>query len=248
MAQVKLCIVPPLNPGRFAPERHAVHHPKFLIQRLETKALLLWFAVAGTLWAFLALADEIGEGETGSLDQRLILLLRVPGHPDTPLGPAWFTDAMRDVTALGGFVFLVLLTLVFVLGLIFHGKRREAMILAVTALCAQASIEILKILYDRPRPAFMDIHAYTASFPSGHTTESTAIFLTAATVIAALETRTDTKILAYAVAVFAMLGVGFSRVYLGMHWPSDVLGGWMLGTAWALVAWIALRRGQKTAP
>ena len=215
---------------------------QLLLDRLETRALLIWLAVAGSLWAFVALAGEINEGDTGAIDHRLILLLRVPGNPGEPVGPDWFKDMMRDVTALGGFVFLTLLALVFVLCLIFHRKRREAIVFTVTALSAQVSIEILKPFYDRPRPDFIDTHAYSASFPSGHTTESTAIFLTAATVIAMLETRTDTKILAYGVAVFVMLGVGFSRVYLGMHWPTDVLGGWVLGAAWALLAWIALRQ------
>ena len=214
---------------------------KPLLKLLEIKALLIWFFVAGALWLFLALASEIGEGETGAIDKHLIQLLRVPGHPGVPIGPPWFFDAMRDVTALGGIVVLFLLTLVFALALIFHRKRREAIILLVTAVSAQVSIEILKNLYDRPRPDFMAIRAYSASFPSGHSTESTAIFLTAATIIATLETRTDTKILAYAVAAFAILGVGFSRVYLGMHWPSDVLGGWVLGSVWAMLAWIALR-------
>jgi undecaprenyl-diphosphatase len=89
------------------------------------------------------------------------------------------------------------------------------------------------------------LHAYTASFPSGHTTESTAIFLTVATAIATLEANDNTKMLTYAVATFAILAIGFSRVYLGMHWPTDVLGGWVLGTAWALVAWTALRNKPK---
>ncbi len=217
-----------------------------LLKRIETRALLLWFAVAGVLWAFLKLASEIAEGETHAIDQQLILLLRVPGKPNEPFGPPWFNDAMRDVTALGGFTFLVLLTLVFVLGLVFHGKRREALILALTAFSAQITVWLLKLLYDRARPDFMDIHSYTTSFPSGHTTESTAIFLTAATIIATLETRRDTKVLAYVVAAFAIIGVGFSRVYLGMHWPTDVLGGWMLGTAMALAAWMALRQSRKS--
>lgn len=221
---------------------------KHLIGRLESRALLIWFAVAGALWAFLVLANEIGEGETGAIDKNLILLLRVPGHPGQPLGPLWFNDAMRDVTALGGFVFLVLFTLAFVLALVFHGKRREATVMAAIAMTAQASIDILKFLYDRPRPDFMAIQAYSASFPSGHTTESTAVFLTAATIIATLEIRSDAKILAYGVAGFVMLSVGFSRVYLGMHWPTDVLGGWVLGSAWAMLAWIALRANTQPPP
>jgi undecaprenyl-diphosphatase len=90
------------------------------------------------------------------------------------------------------------------------------------------------------------LHALTKSFPSGHTTESTVIFLTVATVIASLETKHHPKILAYTVAMFAIFAVGVSRVYLGMHWPTDVLGGWVLGTAWALAAWIILRRKPGT--
>lgn len=213
-----------------------------LLRLWESRILLLWLALAASLWSFLILASEISEGETGTLDKKLILLVRVPGHPNQPIGPIWLNDAMRDVTALGGFVFLVLLTAVFILALIFHRRRREAAVLAFTALASQASIEILKALYDRPRPDFMSINAYTASFPSGHTAESSTIYLTAATIVATLETRKDTKTLAYAVAGFVTLAVGFSRVYLGMHWPTDVLGGWVLGAVWALLAWIALRR------
>jgi undecaprenyl-diphosphatase len=214
------------------------------LKGLEAQALLVWLALASALWIFFTLGAEIGEGDTGAFDRHLITLLRTSGNSGEPIGPAWFKDSMRDVTALGGFTFLMLMTVVVVLGLLFHRKRREAIILAATALSAQTSIEILKFLYDRPRPALLmpQIHAFTKSFPSGHTTESTAIFLTVATVIASLETKHHTKILAFTVAAFAMIAVGFSRVYLGMHWPTDVLGGWMLGTAWALAAWSVLRR------
>ena len=214
------------------------------VKRLETQALLIWFLIASALWAFITLGAEIGEGDTGAFDRHLIGLLRTSGNGGEPIGPAWFKDSMRDVTALGGFTYLTLMTIVVVLGLLFHRKRREGIIVATTAISAQTSIEILKFLYDRPRPGPVPppIHAYTASFPSGHTTESTAIFLTVATVIASLEAKDNIKILAYTAATFVILAIGFSRVYLGMHWPTDVLGGWALGTAWALAAWTALRK------
>jgi undecaprenyl-diphosphatase len=218
------------------------------LEGLEAQALLIWFALASALWVFFALGAEVGEGDTGAFDRQLITLLRSSGNGGEPIGPAWFKDSMRDVTALGGFTFLMLMTIVVVLALLFHRKRREAIILATTAISAQTSIEILKILYDRPRPALLmpQIHALTKSFPSGHTTESTAIFLTVATVIASLETKHHPKILAYIVATFAIFAVGVSRVYLGMHWPTDVLGGWVLGATWAMAAWIILRRKPGT--
>ena len=214
------------------------------VQGLETHALLIWFSIASALWAFIILGSEIGEGATGAFDRHLISLLRTSGNRGEPIGPAWFKDCMRDVTALGGFTFLTLMAIVVVLALLFHRKRREGIIVAITAISAQISIEVLKFLYDRPRPGpvLPPLHAYTSSFPSGHTTESTAIFLTVATVVASLEARDSLKVLAYTAATFVILAIGFSRVYLGMHWPTDVLGGWVLGTAWALAAWTALRK------
>jgi len=214
------------------------------VKRLETQALLIWFSLTTALWAFFALGAEVGEGDTGAFDMYLISLLRTSSNGGEAIGPAWFKDSMRDVTALGGFTFLTLMTIVVVLGLLFHRKRREGIIVAATAISAHISIEILKFLYDRPRPdsVLPPIHAYSASFPSGHTTESTAIFLTVATVIASLEAKHNTKILTYTAATFVIVAIGFSRVYLGMHWPTDVLGGWVLGAAWALAAWTALRQ------
>lgn len=212
------------------------------VKGLESRVLLIWFSIASALWAFFYLGDEIGEGDTGAFDSQLVELLRTQGGD--PIGPAWFKDAMRDVTALGGFTFLLLTIIVVVLSLLFHRKRREGIILAATAIGAQTSIEIFKILYDRPRPdpVAPSLQTYTSSFPSGHTTESTAIFLSVATIIAAFELKASNKILAYSVAIFVILAIGFSRVYLGMHWPTDVLGGWVLGATWALAAWIALRQ------
>src|SRR5665213_3060763 len=118
----------------------------------EIQVLLIWFSIIGALWAFLALGDEIGEGGTRALDQQLISLLRTSSNGGEAIGPPWFQDSMRDVTALGGFTFLSLMTIVVVLSLLFHQKRREGIIIAATAISAQTSIEILKVLYDRPRP------------------------------------------------------------------------------------------------
>jgi undecaprenyl-diphosphatase len=217
------------------------------VSGLEGRALLIWFALASALWCFFALGDEMAEGDTSAFDNALIGLLRSSGPGAEAIGPAWFKNSMRDVTALGGVTFLTLMTLVVVLALLFHGKRREAVILVATAISAQVSIEALKLFYDRPRPDFLPhILAITKSFPSGHTTASTAIFLTVATVIASLEARHHAKLLAFVVATFIIVAVGVSRVYLGMHWPTDVLGGWVLGAAWALVAWAALRKKVST--
>ncbi|MBR7618434.1 phosphatase PAP2 family protein [Phenylobacterium sp. 20VBR1] len=215
---------------------------KSVLRRIETRALLIWLACAAAIWGFFNIASEMVEGDTTAMDQHLLLMLRQPGNLSDPIGPRWVEESMRDVTALGGFTFLTLATIVAVLLFSFHGKRRQAWILAGTVLAAQVSSEVLKTFYDRPRPTLVPhgSFVYTQSFPSGHSALSAAVFLTLATLIASVEKRASSKILIYVLALLVTVAVGFSRVYLGVHWPSDVLAGWSLGATWAFGAWIVL--------
>jgi undecaprenyl-diphosphatase len=211
-------------------------------RRIETRALLIWLACAGAIWGFFNIAGEVMEGDADIVDQQLLLMLRRPSDLSDPIGPPWVEEALRDITALGGFTFLTIATIVAVLLFSFHGKRRQAWILAGTVLAAQVSSEVLKSFYDRPRPSLVPHHSYvySQSFPSGHSALAAAVFLTLATLIASVEKRPSSKILIYVLAVVTTIGVGFSRVYLGVHWPSDVLAGWSLGATWAFAAWIVL--------
>ena len=213
-----------------------------LLKRLETRALLLWFALAGSIWAFLGVAGEMTEGDLNAFDRQILLALRNPQHPADPIGPKWFEESMRDMTAVGGVTILTLVVTMAILILVFHRKRRQALVFAATIAAPFVSSELLKHLYDRPRPDLVPhgSYAYSASFPSGHSTLAAATYLTLATVIASLEARRETKVLIYAVAVLLGIAGGFSRIYLGVHWPSDVLAGWSLGAGWALAAWIGL--------
>ena len=215
-----------------------------LFKRLETRALLLWFALAGSVWAFLGVAGEMAEGELTAFDRRILLALRDPHDLANPIGPKGFEESMRDVTALGGVTVLTLVAVVAILVLMFHGKRRQALVFAATLAATFVSSEVLKHLYNRPRPDLVPhgSYVYSASFPSGHSTLSAATYLTLATVIASLEAERETKILIYVVAILMVTAIGFSRIYLGVHWPSDVLAGWALGSTWAFVAWIGLNR------
>lgn len=211
-------------------------------RRIETRALLIWLACAGAIWGFFNIAGEVMEGDADIVDQQLLLMLRRPSDLSDPIGPPWVEEALRDITALGGFTFLTIAAIVAVLLFSFHGKRRQAWILAGTVLAAQVSSEVLKSFYDRPRPSLVPHHSYvySQSFPSGRSALAAAVFLTLATLIASVEKRPSSKILIYVLAVVITIGVGFSRVYLGVHWPSDVLAGWSLGATWAFGAWIVL--------
>ena len=186
----------------------------------------------------------MGEGDTAALDRHILLALRNPADPTDPIGSRSFEEAMRDVTGLGGFTVVSLVTVVGVLAFLMHGRWRQALVLAATVLLAELSSELAKHFYGRPRPDLVPhgSYVYSASFPSGHSTLSAATFLTLAVLIASLEPNRGTKAMVFILALALVIAIGFSRVYLGVHWPSDVLAGWCLGGAWALAGWAALRR------
>jgi undecaprenyl-diphosphatase len=215
-----------------------------LFRRIESRALIWVIGAAGAFWAFFNIASEVGEGETMGLDKRILLALRNPADLSDPIGSRSLQEAMRDVTALGGVTVVTLVTIVSLLAFLMHRRRWHAGILAVTVLFADVSSELLKNFYGRPRPELVPhgSYVYSASFPSGHSTLSAATYLTLAMLISSLEPNRATKSLVFILAIALVLGIGFSRVYLGVHWPSDVLAGWCLGAAWALAAWTALLR------
>lgn len=219
-----------------------------LLRRIESRALILVIGLSGALWAFFNVASEVGEGDTAALDRTILLALRNPADLGDPIGSRSFEEAMRDVTGLGGFTVVTLVTVVAVLAFLLHGRRRHALVMAGTVLLAELSSDVAKGFYNRPRPDLVPHGAfvYSASFPSGHSTMAAATYLTLAVLIASLEPNRATKAMVFVLAFILMAAIGFSRVYLGVHWPSDVLAGWSLGAAWALAGWTALRRLNRS--
>jgi len=217
---------------------------RHLLKRIESRVLILVIGSAGALWGFFNIGSEVREGDTKALDTRLLLMLRNPGDPSDPIGSRSLQEAMRDVTALGGVTVITLVSVVAVLAFLIHRKLWHAGIFAATVGLAFLSSEGLKDLYDRPRPDLVPhgSYVYSASFPSGHSTLSAAVYLTLAMLIASLERPRGTKRMVFTLAGLLVVSIGFSRIYLAVHWPSDVLAGWCLGAAWALAAWTALLR------
>jgi undecaprenyl-diphosphatase len=194
------------------------------------------------------LADELIEGEGFSFDTRLLLALRVPGHPQTPIGPSWLLQSAVDISALGGYTLMWLFGLAGLVWLIAAGKRAEAGGIAVSLIGSSVIDGLLKSWIARPRPELVPhlVQVTNASFPSGHAMISSAVYLTLALMLAEGMPRDSWRGRAGRVAVvgfFSLLAVliGMSRVYLGVHWPSDVLAGWCFGTAWALLVWMGDR-------
>lgn len=192
--------------------------------------------------AFLGLTALIATGHDFGLDRTLILLLRQPGDPATPLGPAWLQEAVRDMTSFGSFTGLFFMTLAAALALWLSGHRPLAVGLVASVLLALLASTGLKIAVGRDRPDIVAHTAltFTASFPSGHAFLSAVTMLSIAGFVGLASKRADMARLCLVLAWIMVVLIGLSRIYLGVHWPSDVLGGWLLGLAWASVVttWI----------
>lgn len=212
--------------------------------RTELRLLIGLTAVFACLWGFFSVMGEVREGDTYRLDSRILLALRRPGHLATPIGPRWLQESARDVTALGGFTVITLVVVVGVLFLWLHRRRIQAGVFLAAVLIGQAMAELTKHLVGRNRPDLVP-HldaVYSSSFPSGHSAMSPIVYFTLAGILAAGEANRGAKSLIVGLAAVLVLGIGVSRVYLGVHWPTDVLAGWAMGTAVALIATLILHR------
>ncbi|WP_458094824.1 phosphatase PAP2 family protein [Roseomonas sp. WA12] len=244
----------PEPPGRLAAALSALARaPQRIGAAAFTRLAALLLAITGVL-AFVGLAGEVLEGETLAFDRAVLLALRDPANPADPIGPAWFEEAARDVTGLGSHTILIGLTLGVTILLALNRKRGAAFLVLGSIAGAMLISAGLKILFERPRPDLVPhaVEVYTASFPSGHAMLSAATYLTLGALIAQVQARWRTRSYVILVAVLTTVLVGASRVYLGVHWPTDVLAGWCLGAAWALLCWLAAvtlqRRGRVETP
>lgn len=211
--------------------------------RAELAPVLVLILVAGGIWLFAELAGEVREGETRRIDESILLVMRNPADHSDPLGPRWLEEMQRDFTALGGVGVLAFLTVAVSAYLFLDGKRHAAVLVLIAVGGAFVGSIALKHGFQRPRPDLVPhgSYVYTSSFPSGHSMMSAATYLTLGALLARMQSRRRVKIFLLAFAALLTLLVGISRVYLGVHWPTDVLAGWTAGGVWALVCWLLAR-------
>ena len=219
----------------------------------DSEMLVLFLLAAAGMLVFLMLASEVREGEVFGVDRWLIQALRSPDDPAVPIGPLWLRLTLRDITALGGSPVLTLLTLIAAGYLIAARKAATAVFLVAAISTGAIAGTLLKLLFARARPDLVAhlVETYSTSFPSGHAMNSAVTFLTLGALLARAEAVRSVRIYLMAVAVALTLIVGFSRVYLGVHWPSDVLAGWCVGATWAILcSWLArvLQRRRTIEP
>jgi len=242
----------PAQEGTLNPPSHYAGVPSFALRFRFTRGvqpIVVLLCVCGVL-LFLYLAHEIAEGDRWSLDSAILLALRRPGDLHTPIGPLWMQQSAIDISALGGFTVLWLLSAVVVGYLLLIRRREEALLLAISLIAASLLNAGIKELVRRPRPFVVPhlANVSNASFPSGHAMLSATTYLTMAVLLARLQTGLWARIYIHTLAIGLVLLIGLSRIYLGVHWPSDVLGGWCLGAAWSLGFSLLAASRLKPAP
>jgi undecaprenyl-diphosphatase len=218
------------------------------LERHELTWLAVGLGACVLLLAFVTLAGEVMEGDTQAFDTKILRALRDPSDLSRPIGPEWIESSLLDLTAIGGSTVLGLITIAVAGFLVLQTRYRTAVVVATTAGGGELLNAVMKHAFDRPRPTIVP-HlrvVYSTSFPSGHAMESAIVYLTLGAILMRAADSRLTKIYILAVAMLLTMLVGISRVYLGVHYPTDVLGGWIVGFIWASLCWLVAQRFEGT--
>lgn len=217
-------------------------NPKMWLKlaRQEIVPIAILLGIALPMLAFIEIADEVGEGEARWFDESILLALRT-ADPADPIGPRWVEVSVMDITALGGFAVLALVTLMAAGYLLVRQRWVDALMLLVATGGGTLISEGLKVGFNRPRPDLVAhvVETTSMSFPSGHAMLSAVTYLTLGALIARTQDKRRLGGYVIGAAILVTVLIGLTRIYLGVHWPTDVLGGWCLGAAWALLCWVA---------
>jgi undecaprenyl-diphosphatase len=204
------------------------------------------FLVAGLLvaalgvLAFLTLASHVRSGTTQAFDDAVI---RWMGSHHT----RGLDAIMLEVTALGTGTVVMMIVAVAALFLVLTSHKYSAMLLLASAAGGIVLNGLLKIGFDRPRPAIFlpQVHTVSSSFPSGHAMSAAIVYSTVAYLAARLHKRRWARWMVMGAAFLVIVLISISRLYLGVHYPSDVVAGLAIGLAWAGFCMATLEAIQK---
>jgi len=215
-----------------------VSSPARRFERKQLAVVTIGLGIVGLI----ALGAAVIAGGTAEFDKGLLLALRDDGDLANPLGPRWLEEMVRDVSALGS-TFVLTLAVVVVAGFLWIvDAPAKAAFLVVAVSLGSLLNRVLKLIIARPRPDIVEHATYVSSesFPSGHTANSAIVYLVLGMMLARVETSYAAKVFVFGVCTLLTVMIGLSRIYLGVHWPTDVLAGWILGGSWAVLCWYVL--------
>lgn len=226
--------------------RNYLHLPKAVLSFVRAEFVLVasLAVIAAAVLFFIEIADEMAEGEAHAFDMAVLQTLHPDeANPSDPIGPKWLDHAAADLTAIGSVSVLAALSLLVGVFLVIQRKRLEAAIIAVAFGGALTISQLLKGFFNRERPPeiYRASEILNASFPSGHALLSTVVFLTLGAMLAQAAKGQGLRIFVMSAAIVLALIVGVTRIYLGVHWTTDVLAGWSVGAAWGTACWLGGR-------
>ena len=200
---------------------------------------IAWLGVCiVTVYILAELSDEVLEQESFAFDEAILLHIRQFANPVLDSAMLFITRIgdPRTVVPLTGIVFIFLLV---------KRQRLAAAFFAINAAGGAALSYFLKLAFSKPRPQLWEsaIEEVTFSYPSGHALGSMVIYGFLSYVFATLYPRFSTAI--YTFAVFMIVSIGFSRLYLGVHWPTDIIGGYGIGFLWVMACVSLLRLWRR---
>jgi undecaprenyl-diphosphatase len=228
-----------------------VKRPRLRVPRDRQELLILAGAVLilALIWVFAVLAGKVVEGDTRQFDEWVLSALRQEADPGRVKGPWWLQAGAEDLTALGSPTVLGLTVLAVTGYLFLHGLYRNGLFIFSASVGGWVLNWLLKAAFERTRPDIVPHlrEVMSSSFPSGHALTSAAVYLTLGALLMRIAQGRLAKYYCIAIAMFLTFLVGSSRVFLGVHYPTDVIAGWLIGMTWALLCWVVERTLERRA-
>jgi len=217
------------------------------ISNFEKNLLTNYICLFSSIFTFIIIAVLVSKNITNNLDYFVLLSFRNPVNKYLPIGPSWLLDFFKDATSLGGLTIVALISVITVGILIITHRRFVLRVFLISVILGGVSDLILKEIFSRQRPSVVLhlVQVNTFGFPSGHATMSVVIYFSIVLIVIYSGVNKKLKTYLLWTAVFLVLIIGISRIYLGVHYPTDILAGWSLGMFWISIEWILIKTKSK---